>query len=62
MTDDFREEFLAGANVAILGTVDAKGRPHATPVWYLYDDGAFRISMWRRYDPDSDNPAQFPHP
>jgi PPOX class probable F420-dependent enzyme len=45
MTDDFRESFLAGAHVAILGTVDSRGRPHATPVWYLYDDGAFRISI-----------------
>lgn len=42
-----REEFLKQANVAVLTTVDAKGRPHGTPVWYLYDDGAFVISTDR---------------
>jgi PPOX class probable F420-dependent enzyme len=41
------EEFLAEANVAILATVDRKGRPHAAPVWYLYDDGALVISTGR---------------
>jgi PPOX class probable F420-dependent enzyme len=44
MTDDEREAFLREANVAVLGSVDARGRPHAAPVWYLYDDGVFRIS------------------
>ena len=44
MTDDERETFLQQANVAVLGTVDARGRPHAAPVWYLYEDGVFRIS------------------
>jgi len=39
-----REAFLRGANVAVLSTVDSRGRPHAAPVWYLYDDGVFRIS------------------
>jgi PPOX class probable F420-dependent enzyme len=41
------EEFLAEANVAILATVDRKGRPHAAPVWYLYEDGALVISTGR---------------
>jgi PPOX class probable F420-dependent enzyme len=41
------EEFLAEANVAILATVDKKGRPHAAPVWYLYEDGALVISTGR---------------
>ena len=44
MTDEEREAFLRGANVAVLSTVDSRGRPHAAPVWYLYDDGVFRIS------------------
>lgn len=44
MTDDEREAFLRKANVAVLSTVDSRGRPHAAPVWYLYDDGVFRIS------------------
>jgi PPOX class probable F420-dependent enzyme len=44
MTDDEREAFLREANVAVLSTVDSRGRPHAAPVWYLYDEGVFRIS------------------
>ena len=42
-----REEFLSEANVAVLSTVDARGRPHAAPIWYLYDDGVFIISTGR---------------
>ncbi|HVP04353.1 MAG TPA: PPOX class F420-dependent oxidoreductase [Dehalococcoidia bacterium] len=40
-----QDALLAEANIAVIGTVDAKGRPHATPVWYLYDDGVIRISV-----------------
>ena len=47
MTDDEREAFLKDARVAVLGTVDAKGRPHGAPVWYLYDGGDFRVSTGR---------------
>jgi PPOX class probable F420-dependent enzyme len=31
----------------VLATVDRKGRPHAAPVWYLYDDGVFTIATGR---------------
>jgi PPOX class probable F420-dependent enzyme len=44
MSEDEIAAFLAEANVAVLGTVDAQGRPHGAPVWYLYDDGVIRIS------------------
>ncbi len=47
MTDDEREEFLRKAQVAVIGTVDKRGRPHGAPVWYLYDGGEFRISTGR---------------
>lgn|SRR5574341_390656 len=40
-------DFLREANVAILATVDSRGRPHAAPVWYLYDDGVLIISTGR---------------
>lgn len=40
-----QDALLAEANIAVFGTVDARGRPHATPVWYLYDDGVIRISV-----------------
>ncbi len=43
MDTDHRDEFLSQANTAILATVDAKGRPHAVPVWYLWDGKVFEI-------------------
>jgi PPOX class probable F420-dependent enzyme len=46
MTDDL-QAFLARPNVAVLATVDARGRPHAAPVWYLYEEGTFLISTGR---------------
>ena len=42
-----QEDFFAEPNVAILATVDRRGRPHAVPIWYLYEDGAFIISTGR---------------
>ncbi len=42
-----REAFLHQVNVAVLSTVDAEGRPHGAPVWYLYEDGVFTISTDR---------------
>jgi PPOX class probable F420-dependent enzyme len=42
-----REEFLKQPNLAVLTTVDAKGRPHGAPIWYLYDEGVFVISTGR---------------
>jgi PPOX class probable F420-dependent enzyme len=41
------QDFLAQPNIAVLATVDRKGRPHAAPVWYLYEDGVFTISTAR---------------
>lgn len=38
-----REAFVAKPNTAVIATVDAKGRAHAVPVWYLWRDGAFWI-------------------
>lgn len=42
-----QDEFLAESNVAVLATVDARGRAHAAPIWYLYDDGVFIMSTGR---------------
>jgi uncharacterized protein len=41
------QEFLAEANVAILASVDQRGRAHAAPIWYLYEDGELVISTGR---------------
>jgi PPOX class probable F420-dependent enzyme len=42
-----QDDFLAEPNVAVLATADARGRPHAVPIWYLYEDGAFILSTGR---------------
>lgn len=47
MITDQQGAFLTEANIAVLGTVASKGRPHAAPVWYLYDDGEIIVSTGR---------------
>jgi PPOX class probable F420-dependent enzyme len=42
-----QQSFLAEPNVAVLASVDRRGRAHAAPVWYLYEDGDFIISTGR---------------
>ncbi len=41
------EPMLEEANVAVLASVDTKGRAHAAPIWYLYENGDFLISTGR---------------
>ena len=41
------QKFLEEANVAVLATVDGQGRPHAAPVWYLYEEGDLIVSTGR---------------
>jgi PPOX class probable F420-dependent enzyme len=40
-----QDALLKEANIAVFGSVDGKGRPHSTPVWYLYEDGVILISV-----------------
>jgi len=47
VTAEERDAFLAESNVAVLATVDRRGRAHAAPIWYLYDDGVFVMSTGR---------------
>jgi PPOX class probable F420-dependent enzyme len=42
-----RDAFLREANVAVLATVDPRGRPHAAPIWYLYENGVFIMATGR---------------
>jgi PPOX class probable F420-dependent enzyme len=42
-----REEFLKQPNVAVLATVSREGRPHAVPIWYLYENGVFIMGTGR---------------
>ena len=39
-----QEAFLNESNVAVLATVDPRGRAHAAPIWYVYDNGVFIMS------------------
>ena len=40
MTEQERQEFLAGPHVAVLSIAREGGRtPHATPLWYAYEPG-----------------------
>lgn len=41
------EAFLNEPNVAVLTTVDRKGRPHGAPIWYLYEGGEFIVTTDR---------------
>jgi PPOX class probable F420-dependent enzyme len=59
-THDPDESFLAEPNVAVLATADRRGRPHAVPVWYLYENGEFVISTGR-FSRKHRNIEQNPH-
>ncbi len=41
------KSFLHEPQVAVLATVDRQGRPHAMPIWYLYEDGVILMSAGR---------------
>lgn len=44
---DQQDAFLQESNVAVLASVDRRGRAHAAPIWYVYDDGVFIMSTGR---------------
>ena len=48
MSADRREEFISQPNTAVLATVDAEGRPHAVPVWYLWTGEVFEMIGGKR--------------
>ena len=43
MNAEERDAFLRQPHTAVIATVDARGRAHAVPVWYLYDGVSFDI-------------------
>ena len=53
MNDEETNIFLARPYLAAFSTVDRKGKPHVTSVWYLYTEGDFfhviekRSVKWR---------------
>jgi PPOX class probable F420-dependent enzyme len=38
-------EFLQASRHAVIGVNRPEGPPHLSPVWYLYEDGVFYISI-----------------
>jgi PPOX class probable F420-dependent enzyme len=47
MEQQERLEFVRRPRVAVLATTWTKGRVHALPIWYLFEDGVFKIIVER---------------
>jgi len=45
LTPEEREEFLLRKLVARLGTQREDGWPHVTPIWYVWEEGRFHLSL-----------------
>jgi len=45
LTEAEREEFLLRKLVGRLATQRADGWPHLTPIWYVWEDGRFHLSL-----------------
>ncbi len=39
MTDEYMSEFLTRTLIAVIGTVDAEGRPRSAPIWFHWENG-----------------------
>lgn len=40
-------EFLQQTQIAVITTIDAKGRPRSVPIWYHWEDGAAYVFTGR---------------
>jgi PPOX class probable F420-dependent enzyme len=47
LLDERQQRFVAKPRVAVLATVGRDGAPHATPVWYRYEEGVFIVLVDR---------------
>ncbi|HUF52893.1 MAG TPA: pyridoxamine 5'-phosphate oxidase family protein [Dehalococcoidia bacterium] len=45
--NEVQRTFAAEPHVAIFSSVDAKSRPHSTPIWYRFDGETFTFSVSR---------------
>ena len=53
MTDEERDAFLAAERTCRVATVAADGRPHVTPLWFVWHDGAvwlYSLNRSRRFE------------
>ena len=46
LSEDEIEALLARDVPARLGSLDAEGFPHVTPLWFVWDDGAFHLTSY----------------
>ncbi|MBC3841731.1 pyridoxamine 5'-phosphate oxidase family protein [Streptacidiphilus sp. 4-A2] len=52
MTEEERDAFLGGQRTCRVATVSADGRPHATPLWFVWDGGTlwlYSLTRSRRW-------------
>ena len=47
LTESEREAFLTDLRIGRLATMREDGWPHVTPIWYVWDDGRFVLSLGR---------------
>jgi len=45
LSPEERDEFVARKLVARMATLRADGWPHVTPIWYVWEDGRFLLSL-----------------
>ena len=45
LTDEERDAFLAEKRIGRLATQRADGWPHVTPIWYVWEDGRFLLTL-----------------
>jgi hypothetical protein len=60
LSSDERDAFLTELRIGRIATMREDGWPHVTPIWYVWDDGRFVLSLGksRRH---LDNIARDPH-
>jgi nitroimidazol reductase NimA-like FMN-containing flavoprotein (pyridoxamine 5'-phosphate oxidase superfamily) len=45
LTEAEREAFLTDLRIGHLATMREDGWPHVTPIWYIWDDGRFVLTL-----------------
>ena len=45
LTEEERDAFLTDLRIGRLATMREDGWPHVTPIWYVWEDGRFVLSL-----------------